>query len=274
MTNTQKASRVRRVISAVGVLPLAFTVWRTVRDWNPGQVTRNRQARRKAGGDYPVPPGSLLLETGGTRDVNWYLTSGKQTADSFRHALDRIGRPITSFSSVLDFGCGVGRVLRQWSKEKGPTFQGCDYNPRLVSWDRKNLPVQVKKNELAPPLPYSAESFDLCYAVSVFTHLPEDLQEPWLREMHRVLRSNGILIVTLSGDGDLNRLTDDEQARFRSGEIVVIDGKYAGSNMCGVYHPEAYVRTKWSHLFQIVDYCAEGAKGSPRQDLYVLEKVN
>jgi ubiquinone/menaquinone biosynthesis C-methylase UbiE len=98
------------------------------------------------------------------------------------------------------------------------------------------------------------------------------MQEPWLRELHRVLKPEGILFVTLSGQGDLVRTTAGEQERFRSGQLVVLDGKFAGTNMCGVYHPEAYVRKTWSQYFEIVHFIPEGAKGTPRQDLYVLQR--
>src|SRR5689334_1857778 len=140
MSSTRKASRIRRVISSVGLLPAVFKAWRTVRDWSPEQVARNRSARAANKSGIPIPPGSLLLVTGGTRDVSWYLESGTLTSRAFKEALERIGRPITSFRSVLDFGCGVGRVLRQWIGISGPAFHGSDYNPELVAWTRANLP--------------------------------------------------------------------------------------------------------------------------------------
>lgn len=181
-----------------------------------------------------------------------------------------------SFHSVLDFGCGCGRVLRQWDGvTSAATFNGTDYNPRLVRWCNENLGcATVGRNGLAPPLAYGNAEFDLCYAVSVFTHLPEPMQDAWLRELHRVIERDGILIVTLSGEGDLIRTTHEEQARFRAGNLVSVDGKLAGTNMCGAYHPEAYVREHWAKYFRILDFIPEGAKGSPNQDLYVLQRVS
>lgn len=271
---TQGATRVRRVLRTFGLLPIAFGVWRTLRYWRPAQIVRDRRLRREAPLGLPVPPGALLLATGATRDVKWFLDSGAATAESFGAALERIGRPIASFRAVLDFGCGCGRVLRQWHDIDGPIFHGTDYNPRLVRWCEENLPYATfRRNSLNPPFDYADASFDLCYAVSVFTHLPEAMQEAWLLELRRVLEPGGILLVTLSGEGDLIRTTPSEQERFRSGELVVVDGGYAGTNMCGAYHPEDYVRRNWSRYFRILDFLPEGAKGSPRQDLYVLERL-
>jgi SAM-dependent methyltransferase len=163
-------------------------------------------------------------------------------------------------------------VLRQWIDTKGPTFRGTDYNRKLVNWSKKNLPFDIKHNRLEPPLDYADGTFDLCYAISVFTHLPEELQEPWLNELCRILRPNGILLVTLSGEGDLVRTTPAEQQSFHNRGLVVLDRSYAGTNLCGVYHSEAYVRKTWSRHFEVVRFIPEGAKGSPRQDLYVLRR--
>ncbi len=271
---TQRASHVRRVLRAAGLLPVAFTVWRTVRYWNPSRIARDMRLRRTADRDMPIPPGNLLLVTGATRDADWFLTSGTATAGAFRSALQRIDRPIGSFRSVLDFGCGCGRVLRQWREDTGPTFHGTDYNPRLVGWCNENLGcATVTQNDLSPPLAYADARFDLCYAVSVFTHLPEPMQDAWLRELHRVIEPGGILIVTLSGEGDLIRTTPEEQERFRAGALVVVDGSFAGTNMCGAYHPASYIRSHWSRYFKVLDFVSEGAKGSPNQDLYVLQRL-
>lgn len=268
---TQLATRIRRVLTSVGLMPLAFRVYRTVRYWRPSRALHDRRARLAAPPDAPIPPARHLLVTSATPDVEWFLATGEATAAAFRAALNGVGRPIESFERVLDFGCGCGRVLREWREIDGPEFHGSDYNPSLVQWCRDHLGcATVGKNELTPPLRYASQSFDLCYAVSVFTHLPESMQDAWLAELKRVLRPGGILLVTLSGEGDLARTTPGEQERFRSGELIVVDGSYAGTNMCGAYHPEAYVRQKWSGYFEVLEFIPEGAKGCPRQDLYVL----
>lgn len=270
---TQFVSSARRWIGiAPFLLRPAFVAWRTLRGWSPSLVLRNRAARRSA--SIPIPPNRLIFSATTTRDVNWFLNSGESTAACFRSALAAEGRPIESFRAVLDLGCGCGRVLRQWHGIAGPRFYGTDYNPAGVFWAEKHLKyVTFATNQLEPPLPYGDSAFDLVYAVSVFTHLPDAMQRAWIEEIHRVLEPGGILLLTLSGEGDLERVSKKDRERFAKGDLVVLDERYAGTNMCGTYHPEEYVRQRWTDLFVIRHMYPEGAGGSPRQDLYVFEKL-
>jgi SAM-dependent methyltransferase len=268
---TQLQTRLRRQITRLGLLPVAFFAWRTLRTWTPSVIRKNRAARRRTA--VPVPPDALIFSATATRDVDWFLKSGEAFAAALRTALAEVGRPIESFSRVLDFGCGSGRVVRQWVAVEGPEFFGCDYNPRSVAWDQENLKwARFSQNYLEPPLPYASQFVDLCYSVSVFTHLPSGLQRPWIEELHRVISPGGILVLTLSGRGDFQRLTEPERNRFERGELVVLDGELAGTNLCAVFHPIEYVRHAWADLFTLLRHYPSGAAGSPNQDLYVFER--
>jgi len=164
-------------------------------------------------------------------------------------------------------------VLRQWHGIAGPRFFGTDYNPAGIAWAKENLKdVAFATNRLEPPLPYGDSAFDLVYAISVFTHLPEALQRAWIEELHRVLEPGGILLLTLSGEGDLERISEEDRERFANGELIALDDRYAGTNMCGTYHPLEYVQRNWTDLFVMRHMYPEGALGAPRQDLYVFEK--
>lgn len=152
-------------------------------------------------------------------------------------------------------------------------MHGCDYNRALVRWTSENLPfANVTTNEIAPPLPYGPDSFELVYALSVFTHLTESLQHEWMEELHRVIRDLGYLIISTHGDRHATNLTSLEKDRYHAGQLVVRDDLFVGSNICAAYHPEQYVREELSRGFEVVAFLPEGAKGNPRQDLYLLQK--
>jgi hypothetical protein len=110
------------------------------------------------------------------------------------------------------------------------------------------------------------------YALSVFTHLTEELQTAWRDELRRVLRPGGRLLVTTHGRAYLPRLESDERLRFERGELVVRWADLAGSNLCSAYHPERYVRETLAHGFDLSTIEPEGARGNPTQDLVVLRR--
>lgn len=114
-----------------------------------------------------------------------------------------------------------GRVLRHLANT-GADLHGCDYNARLIAWSIRNLPFGTfTVNEQLPPLRFRADEFDLAYAISVFTHLAEPLQRPWLNELARITKPGGLILITTHGDSHYPGLTATEQARFKRGEIVV-----------------------------------------------------
>ena len=173
---------------------------------------------------------------------------------------------------LLDFGCGCGRVTRHFAS-LGPAVHGTDLNPALVAWCRRHLSFgHFEVNGLGPPLPFDDRQFALAYALSVFTHLPESLQGAWMQELRRVVRPGGHVIITTHGRHYLGELDEADRRRFASGQLVIRRDDRPGSNVCGAYHPEAYVREHLSEGFTVVDFVAEGAAGNPYQDLWVLRR--
>ena len=263
-------SAVRGALHRVGLLGAA----RQTRDIAAGLgwLRHDRRFLRHGGDDgLPLPSARLRILATASPSVEWFIRSGQAAADSIRELLARNEVPIAEIGSMLDFGCGCGRVVRQWSNV--PTkVHGCDYNTGLVNWCRRRLPfAQFETNGLAPPLPYADASFELVYALSVFTHLPRTLQQQWMGELARVLTPNGYLIVSTHGEAYLETLTEVERNRFRDGQLVVRNDAEAGSNRCGVFFSEDYVRRHLAPGFVVRDYAPRGARGNPPQDLVLLQ---
>ncbi len=219
----------------------------------------------------PLPPAQLRVRVAWTADAHWFLESGRLAADAIRSALARHGRSVERLESLLDFGCGCGRVTRHWVDLPG--VAGSDTNADAVAWCRLNLPfARFETNGLEPPLAYADESFDLVHALSVFTHLPEELQLEWMQELRRVLRPGGLLLLTTHGRAYLDRLDPDERARFEAGEIVVRWAEVPGTNLCSAYHPVAALRERLGTGFVLLEHVEEGAMGNPRQDQSLLRR--
>jgi SAM-dependent methyltransferase len=102
---------------------------------------------------------------------------------------------------VLDFGCGAGRTLRHFLGEaERSEFWGADIDEESIAWlaDRLSPPLHPVASRPEPPLGLEYGSFDVIWALSVFTHLV-DSSLPWLLELHRLLRPGGVLIATYMG---------------------------------------------------------------------------
>jgi len=251
--------RVLRLLQRLGLVGPAFRAYELTVSLRPARV-------RHVDGP-PLPPRRLMVRVAGTADADWFLRSGRAAFDAIAAHV-----PPDETVDVLDFGCGCGRVLRYWGDADG-LVAGSDRDVGAVDWCRQNLGfARVERNGLAPPLAFGEASFDLVYALSVFTHLTADLQTAWRDELARVLRPGGRLLVTTHGRSYVPRLEPDERARFDAGGLVVRWGDLPGSNLCSAYHPERYLRETFAHGFELVALEPEGARGNPTQDLVVLRK--
>jgi SAM-dependent methyltransferase len=154
-----------------------------------------------------MPAAHLRELVAGSPDPAWFIEGGRRAAESIGMLLGRHGIDVSATGALLDFGCGCGRVVRHWRGLRG-RVHGSDLNPRLVSWARRHLPfASFDVNGLAPPLRAADSAFDVVYALSVFTHLPEDLQRPWLDELRRVTAAGGHLVVSFHGESYRPELT-------------------------------------------------------------------
>jgi 2-polyprenyl-3-methyl-5-hydroxy-6-metoxy-1,4-benzoquinol methylase len=173
----------------------------------------------------------------------------------------------------LDFGCGCGRVLRQWCASSANLY-GTDYNPLLIEWCQAHLSfAECAVNLLEPPTRYRDNQFDFIYALSVFTHLPAQMQIPWLQEMKRILKPGGLIFLSVHGDHYRYMLTPEEERRFNQGEIVAHQVESAGTNYCNVFHPRKYLIENFGRVLDVLAVVPCGALGNPHQDAVLLQKT-
>jgi SAM-dependent methyltransferase len=236
-------------------------------------------AGRTGADGLPLPPADMIRMTSGLYrrasdpEVLYerFETGGATSAAWIRDLLARNGVDMNEVDALLDFGCGCGRVVRHWSDLPG-SVHGSDYNPNLVRWCSDNLPFATfVANAAEPPLPYADGSFDFLYSISIFTHLDEPLQMPWMRELTRVVRPGGLILITVAGEDYAHNLPGWEQVReaFGAGRLVVRKPERTGSNACAVLHPPEYVRDTLTAGLEIVDH-EPGVRHAGRQDALLL----
>jgi SAM-dependent methyltransferase len=219
----------------------------------------------------PLPPQALRVRVAGTADIFSFLDGGEKAAATVRDLLSRQGVEVHGLSSILDFGCGCGRVLRHWRALNHTAVHGCDTNADLVHWCRNNLTgAEVKVNAPEPPLEFATAQFDLVYAFSVFTHLPAKAETAWLAEFRRVLRPSGRLIFSSHGRHYRDRLSPEERAQFDRGGLVVRHVSASGTNYCNTFHPESWVRNVLLDGWEVLDFVPCGALGNPMQDVWMV----
>jgi SAM-dependent methyltransferase len=230
--------------------------------------------RRGAPDGLPVPTPKLMHLVSGRYNLEGLYTNGKLGAECIREILGKNKLRIEEFSSILDFGCGCGRILRFWQDLKNTKVYGTDYNPELIQWCKESLRfAEFSVNRLDQRMDYIDEQFDFIYAVSVFTHLGEQLQSFWMNELKRILRLEGYMYITVLGIKNLDKLSLIEKNEFSQGKIILENSGFSGTNICRVFHPEQYFRKNMTHGMKVVDFIPGGARDAENQDVFLLKKV-
>ncbi len=214
-----------------------------------------------------LPPDYMMYESF-LLDYQRYYDNGRNTADWLLGIIKK-HRSLEK-ADILDWGCGPARVLRHLPElvPEAESFSGTDYNKSTIRWCHQNLAgISFSENQLLPPLLYEDDSFDLIYGISIFTHLSEEAHLRWLKELMRVLRKDGILFLTLHGEGFLNKLSEAEKQIFISGRLVVRGQVKEGHRTFAAFQAPAYVK-KWTQKLTLLEHIP----GKMEQDVWVFRK--
>jgi SAM-dependent methyltransferase len=258
------------------VIPYGMSEVMAKRDWFDSLNARLE--------NIPIPSADLVFATQGIRDEIAYRDSIIPGVHNMQAYLTKSGVELNRINSILDIGCGTGRLLAGWYLENpGRRLFGCDINKALIDWAGTNLPgsMHFHQNDFLPPLRYETAQFDFVYLVSVFTHLSLDAQERWLNEIERILAPQGILLVTLQGDIYLQLMQSPKLQEFRQrGYLETVDrDEDEGTNTYASYHSPEFARTLF-RAFDLIGYFPRGNAEArvlfpvaAFQDVYVFRKA-
>jgi SAM-dependent methyltransferase len=220
-----------------------------------------------------LPPMRLRTRVNGLRDLYSFLVTGRACADDIESAVRSVGRPLASFQSVLDFGCGCGRTI-SWLQSRAPntSFTGCDVDAEAIAWCRTHLPeARFAVNAPEPPLDNEDAAFDLIYVISLFTHFDENAQEAWLDELFRVAKSGGLVLATVHGESVWADYEQELVEPLKTHGFAYFVSDPSGSpSFQTSYQSESYVRERFGKRFKILAYLPQGL--NRHQDLVILEK--
>ena len=186
-----------------------------------------------------------------------FFTEGRKIFDQVAASFRAADRPLENAAAILDFGCGCGRVL--WSFQHcahAGEVWGCDIDAEAIAWNRAHLGgiAQFCRNPPLPPAPFPDGRFDAIFAISVFTHLPEEIQFAWLAELRRLLRPGGIFLASLHGrhywtaDPSVKAEVETRGFAYRTGAPTPGLPDY----YMVAFHSESYLRNKWTQFFEFV----------------------
>ncbi len=219
-----------------------------------------------------MPPRRLRARTGapGARE---FADGGRIAAAELLSA----GVPQPPPRTVLDFGCGSGRVLPHMAELiPGARLIGCDVDPAAITWAARHRPeCDWLLSAADPPLPIEAGGVELLYSISVFSHLAEDRQDAWLAELHRVLAPGATALLSVHGAHAFEQFRTGRvqsgwcrsgafaRESLAPGEFVFepyVRSRWNAADLPGVgeryglaFHDAEYIRRRWSELFDVVE---------------------
>ena len=150
---------------------------------------------------------------------------------------------------------------------------------------------QFRCRRPAAPDSFPDESFDIVVGYSVFSHLAEHASIAWVKEIARLLRPRGIMIVTteprdfielcrslreglMNSPGTRPWLIHSSTRKRRTAPMMPASTSYAptggGSYRPADFYgealiPEGYVRARWTEFLRFVDFVGDPPKSFPRR---------
>ncbi len=190
--------------------------------------------RRRAAGpparsepELPIPPLEMRQLVGPVDPALFDNPQGRLVYD---------GLPAEQFRSVLDFGCGCGRIGRQFIQQRPrpERYEGLDLHAGMIRWASENLAPHApgfhfdhhdvfypgfnpgEGKPMHERFPFGAAEFSFIVSISVFTHLTEEQAAAYLAEMGRVLEPGGVLLCTwfLFEKRDFPMMQDNQSTLF------------------------------------------------------------
>jgi len=120
---------------------------------------------------------------------------------------------------ILDVGCGTGAILKQLGNPEKNV--GIDLAPEAISFCRQRGLDNVRQGDIGA-LPFADASFDAVICSSVLYHQWVSDIPGAAREMHRILRPGGLLLINVPAFPFLHSAHDEAvmtARRFRKAEI-------------------------------------------------------
>jgi SAM-dependent methyltransferase len=212
------------------------------------------------------PSPEHIYRVAGPASQNFMRLTGATWNEKLQRLYSRLtGRSIDACGPILDWGVGCARIARYFPEHLRSRVHGVDIDAFNIEWCRQNIPgIQFEVTLPTPPLPFADRHFELVYGHSVLTHLSEQDQHAWLRELARVTQPGGHCLLTVLNEVSWfiryypdNRTPDSvaaflEAGFYDDGTVDVGVDSAAPGTYRNVSHTQSYVRRVWSEYLEVV----------------------
>lgn len=169
---------------------------------------------------------------------------------------------------VLDIGCGTGANLLLF---KGRVV-GLDISFKALTLAKRRKTNAILVQGKAESLPFKENSFDLVLALDLLEHLPDDVKG--LREMYRVLKKGGTLLVTVPAYQFLWSEHDEALGHFRRYSKGEIKAKLEGVGFNLKLLSFAIVLPFFPiALFRLIQKALRKTNKRPKTSLIILPRI-
>ena len=156
-------------------------------------VSARREQYKIVWTNLSATEGSARFHIGGFTQEELFESTGLETKNIL---LETVG--IDQRDTVVEIGCGVGRVGRQLA-DKCRKWIGCDVSPNMLRFATERLKgfdnvefYEINGYDLQP---LQSESADVVYCTIVFMHLEEWDRYGFVLEAYRILRPGGRIFI-------------------------------------------------------------------------------
>jgi len=172
--------------------------------------------------------------------------------------------------NILDIGFGRGELLQAALKTRRFRLYGIDISEVAVNETGRKLKGEFKIGR-ANKLLYGANKFDIIVALELLEHVSPDHTFLVLKEIKRVLKKSGSLIISVPLNEDLkNSYILSGHVRSYTSELIRAEMNIAGFKVLKEKH--FYAFKKWYGLKKILRRLILKTRWKPNNILLLLQK--
>lgn len=137
---------------------------------------------------------------------------------------------------ILDAGCGSGQLMSELAR-KGYDIYGMDMSHEMLGLTRNKINEVMGADEARlisadiESIPFHDNTFDVVTTAGVIEYLKND--DKVLYEFHRVLKDNGILVISITNKYSYNLMLDGVYEYFRSKPLFFKIMNFVSSKIVG-----------------------------------------